>query len=283
MPSLADIAALYKLPLAEFTAARNALAKQVKGDEAKQIRALAKPTVVPWTINQLYWHARAEWHRLLDSGEQLREAQIAALRGKPADLRKAATTHRERVAAAVREAQGLASAAGLNPDAEPLARMLEALSLAPTLPDTPGQFTEVIKPAGFEALAGLGALIAPAKGDTSHEDVRPAPRKAEGASVVPIASHRARAKADADRDEAARAENAAAARKRADADRRKAEAEATREARAAAEAEKLRQAERHRLETRLARAREIAADAKAALERAEEDVAHLQKELKALS
>jgi hypothetical protein len=281
MASPAEIAALYKLPLAEFTAARNALAKQTTGDEAKQIRALAKPTVVPWTINQLYWHARPEWNRLLESGEQLREAQIAALRGQPADLREAATTHRERVAAAVRQAQDLASAAGVTPDSEPLARMLEALSLAPTLPDTPGQFTEVLKPAGFEALAGLGALIAPGKADTPHEAARPAARKAEAATVVPIASHRTRARSDEERE--ARNEDDAAARKRADADRRKAEAEAKREARAAEQAEKQRQAERHRLETRLARAREIAADAKAALERADADVQRLQHELKALS
>ena len=49
---------LYQQPLSAFTAARNALAKTLSGAEAHRIKRLAKPTVVPWTINQLYWRAR---------------------------------------------------------------------------------------------------------------------------------------------------------------------------------------------------------------------------------
>ena len=54
----AKVDELYQLPLATFTAARNALAKTVKGADARRIKQLAKPTVVPWTVNQLYWHSR---------------------------------------------------------------------------------------------------------------------------------------------------------------------------------------------------------------------------------
>src|SRR5437773_10087717 len=53
-----EVDRLYQLPLSEFTAARNALAKTLKGDEAARVRALAKPTVVPWAVNQLYWRDR---------------------------------------------------------------------------------------------------------------------------------------------------------------------------------------------------------------------------------
>ena len=37
---------LYALPLADFTAARNALAKTLKGDEAAAVKRLEKPSVV---------------------------------------------------------------------------------------------------------------------------------------------------------------------------------------------------------------------------------------------
>src|SRR6516162_4230528 len=39
----AEIDGLYQLPLEEFTAARTALAKSLKGDAARDVRALKKP------------------------------------------------------------------------------------------------------------------------------------------------------------------------------------------------------------------------------------------------
>ena len=117
-------------PLSEFTAARNALAKTLSGDEAKRVRALAKPTVVPWAVNQVYWHARAAYDRLMKSGERLRKAQIAALEGRSADVRAASEAHRHAIAEAVAEAERLAASAGSKPGADALARTFEALSLA---------------------------------------------------------------------------------------------------------------------------------------------------------
>jgi hypothetical protein len=150
---------LYKLPLSEFTSARNALAKTLKssagGDvDAKRVKALTKPTVVPWAINQLYWHARKTYERVLDRGARLRRAQIAALsgKGKQDALREATDAHRAAVAEAAREATRLA---GGHVHADELTRTLEALSLAADLPEHPGRLTEAMQPAGFEALAGV--------------------------------------------------------------------------------------------------------------------------------
>src|SRR5262249_33240852 len=146
---------LYKLPLAEFTPARNALAKTLEGDEAKNVKALSKPTVVPWAINQLYWRARKTYDRLLDRGAKLRKSQIAALSGKgDADaLREATDAHRAALGEAVREAERLAGGGAQH--TEPLTRTLEALSLAPEPPAQAGRLTEALQPAGFEALAGV--------------------------------------------------------------------------------------------------------------------------------
>ena len=58
-----DRRACSSCPLAEFTAARNALAGTTEegGDrteEAERVKALPKPSLSAWAVNQLYWHHR---------------------------------------------------------------------------------------------------------------------------------------------------------------------------------------------------------------------------------
>ena len=151
----AKIDDLYRLPLSEFTGARNALAKSVAGDDAKRVRKLEKPTVVPWAVNQVYWRARSTFDRLMKSGEKLRAAQIAALEGRAADVRAASDAHRRAIGDAVAEAERLAADSGAKPGADALARTFESLSVATAPPGTPGRMTEALQPAGFEALLGI--------------------------------------------------------------------------------------------------------------------------------
>ena len=150
-----DIDALYQALPSEFTASRNALAKTLTGQTAREVRSLKKPTVVPWAVNQVFWKARSVYDKLMVRGHELRAAQIASLKGKKSDVRTALEAHRRAVGEAVHRAEQIASEAGLSPDAEQLARMFEAVSLAATPPSNPGRFTEVIEPQGFEALAGV--------------------------------------------------------------------------------------------------------------------------------
>jgi hypothetical protein len=151
----AKIDDLYKLPPAEFTGARNALAKTLTKDEARLVKALEKPTVVPWAVNQVYWRARSTYDRLMKIGEKLRSAQIAALEGRSADVRAAGDAHRRAIGEAVAEAERLSAAAGAKPGADALARTFESLSLATTPPAQPGRLTDALQPAGFEALLGV--------------------------------------------------------------------------------------------------------------------------------
>jgi hypothetical protein len=146
---------LYRQPLAEFTAARNALAKTLKGDDAKRVRALPKPTIVPWAVNQVYWHARPLFDRVVKSGERLRAAQIASLEGRRADPRAAGDAHRQAVGEAVKEAERLSRERGSQAPADALMRTFEALSLLSDLPEPAGRMTKPLQPAGFEALAGV--------------------------------------------------------------------------------------------------------------------------------
>jgi hypothetical protein len=152
---------LYKLPPEEFVAARTALAKSLTGEDVKRVKALQKPTIVPWSVNQVYWHARPAYDRLLKAGEKLHDAQVTALKGRASDVRGAATAHRQAVADAVKAASRLAAEAGAHLDPEPLARMFEALSLQKTTPETHGRFTKLLQPQGFEALAGVAIAAIP--------------------------------------------------------------------------------------------------------------------------
>lgn len=68
-----DLDDLYGLPLEEFTAARNALARD--RPEAKELR---KPTVAAYAVNQLARRHRIELDAFLESAARLRQAQLGS-------------------------------------------------------------------------------------------------------------------------------------------------------------------------------------------------------------
>lgn len=206
---------LYRGPLGEFVSARNALAKSVSGDEAKRVRTLPKPTVVPWAINQVYWHARSLYDRVVKTGTQLRDAQVAALGGKKVDIRAATEAHRKAIAEAVQQAERFAAQSGSHPPADALTRTFEAISLAAEPLEAPGRLTRPLQPAGFEALAGI----------------KVAPQFAKR-----IEEARAREQRDREQSEAER-RKAEAARKKHEAEIKKAEAALERARRKMADAE----------------------------------------------
>jgi hypothetical protein len=213
---------LYRLPLAEFTAARNALAKTLTGSDKERVRTLAKPAVVPWAVNQLYWRSRAAYDKLMKSGDTLRAAQLAALDGrarKGQDLGDAVPTavesHRAALAEAVRHALRLAEVDRAKPDADDLSRMLESLSLAKSRAEHPGRLTELMRPAGFEALAGISpaAFTAAVVAPKAASSAKPEPTaKQRAAAVEAAAAERQREQEQAARKRAAEAEMNAAER-----------------------------------------------------------------------
>jgi hypothetical protein len=249
----AAIDRLYALPLAEFTAARNALAKILPKDDAAAVKRLEKPTTVAWAVNQLYWRDRHAWTRLMKAGQALRAAQIAALKGGEADLRQASVSHRSALVHAMQRTVELAAPTA--PAADQLTRMLEAISLAAEAPGPPGRYTDVVQPSGFEALAGVtpvGRAAPAARREQEEPPKRPQPdgrrtaaqRRAEEAAV-----EKARAAAQrAARDEVQRAATALE-KARTAADR------AARDVEEAAERLSRLQAERDRLHTQVDDAR----------------------------
>jgi hypothetical protein len=159
-----DIDALFRLPLAEFTAARNALAARLKKagrtDDVERVKGLMKPPASAWTVNQLYWHDQPSIDSLLDVGERFRKAQAAQLSGKNADMRNLLNERREALSHLMKRAGDILRDSGhaVSPDAtRRIATTLEALATWGRTSGAPqaGRLTDDLDPPGFEALAAL--------------------------------------------------------------------------------------------------------------------------------
>lgn len=198
---------LYQEPLESFVAARGALAKTLTGPDAARVRKLPKPTRIPWAVNQVYWKARRAYDRLLASGKRLRQAQIAALEGRSADVRAATDAHRQAIAEAVQQAERLAAGSPPAPDA--LTRTFEALSLAGEPPEPHGRLTKPLRPLGFEALTGVNPKPSARAVNKSKPPV--------GGALQGVPSQRPRALAAAARQRQRALKKAEAALKRAEA------------------------------------------------------------------
>jgi len=153
--------ALFRLPLAEFIDARNKLIARLKkgghGDDAVLVKALAKPSVSVWAVNQLYWNHREAFDRLISSGERFHKAQTS---GKIADMRGALDGRRDALTNLSNLATSLLQDAGHNPSLDTIRRVtstLEALSVYATRSDAPrpGRLTADVDPPGFESLGSF--------------------------------------------------------------------------------------------------------------------------------
>ncbi|HEX2123469.1 MAG TPA: hypothetical protein VHL59_17690 [Thermoanaerobaculia bacterium] len=156
----AEIDALFQCSLAEFTGARNALAKHLKNEgrtlDSERVKALAKPPAPAWAVNQLYWQDPKAFDRLLTLGERVRKAQTGQLEN--ADLRalieekKRMTMTLQARASAILEEAGHAA----SPDAmRRVSATLESLAAWGDRNGVPkaGRLTADLDPPGFETLA----------------------------------------------------------------------------------------------------------------------------------
>lgn len=165
-----DIDALFALPLAEFTAARNALESRLRKEgrtaEADRVKAIPKPPATAWAVNQLYWRHRKEMERLLTLGEKVREAQA----GRAQDLRALLEERRTRVSDLTSRAAAILVDAGHAASQDAKRRMAITLdSLAASGHSTAGtqagRLTSDLEPLGFDSLAAMlgGRTLEPAK------------------------------------------------------------------------------------------------------------------------
>ena len=149
-----EVAALYKLPLGEFTAARNALAKKL-GPAAGGVRTLEKPNVAAWAVNQLYWQRRASYDALIHAAQAMRTAHTHMLSGRKADVPQADAAHREAIRAATQSIREVAQAAGESLSPGTMDAVAETLRALPSQ-EPPGRLTRPLQPLGFGMLMTMG-------------------------------------------------------------------------------------------------------------------------------
>lgn len=174
--------ALYALPVAEFTAERDAQAANAResGDEelAAAIKRLRRPTAGAALVNLLVRERRDDIDELLEIGSQLRQAQQDLATD---DLRQLSQQRRGTVATLVKQAQQFAQERGQPVSAAVLSEVratLDAASAdeaaAAALRD--GQLTKALHYSGFGA--GIGAAT-PAPAAERQGRRTPPPQRVE--------------------------------------------------------------------------------------------------------
>ena len=204
-----EVEALYGLPLAEFTKGRDALAKERtrRGDKAAaaEVKALRKPSLTAWALNQLARRHPDDVTALLESGARLRQAQTAALEGDPSELREASREEALLVQGLADRALAILGAEGRAATGAQHERLAATLRAAATDAGRGedlrrGTLTTELSPAGF-GFDELADAVTPSS---------PVPSK----KAADVAEARARRKAEAEarrvQEEAARAEARAA-------------------------------------------------------------------------
>jgi len=161
---------IFQVPLEEFTAARNALAQELRkagrAEEAKHVAGLRKPSQPLWLVNQLARHAPRAIEALLEATSRLRQIQEQGLAGE--DLREAMREQRE----ALHELLDAAQAQAKGPLAQAVQRRIQSTLQAAAMSEPSrlreGRLEHELQPSGFEALLAGGAPR-PRKTDAAEE------------------------------------------------------------------------------------------------------------------
>jgi hypothetical protein len=225
-----ELERLYSLPLEEFTAARNELARRLKeagqDDDAASVKKLKKPPVSAWAVNQLARGEGAGVERLLELVDLLKEARSAA------EMHALGAERRELVAKMARRAGELMESAGHAPSPATLQRVTQSLQAGGEEDERDalrrGVLAHDLAPTGFDALGGFGGF----------EDAPPPPPSAAEEELEELRRVAAEAEEEAARltEEAERAEAAALAASEAASDARRRAREAREKAQRAARA-----------------------------------------------
>lgn len=189
---------LYALALGDFTPARDAKAKSLKGNDlAPRVKALKKPSVAAWVVNLLVRLETEQVEQVLTVGEALREAQ-ASMSGE--DLRALTRQRRQLTAAVTTRARALSREHGQKVT-EAVAEQVEATLTAAMVDEgcaaavRSGLLVTSLSATGVDEVELDRAVALPeALGFTAPAREAPAPGKPD-LHVVP----------DPDRDEKARA------------------------------------------------------------------------------
>jgi len=195
-----EIDRLFTLPQAGFTEARNALGTRLRDDgdaeTAARIKALAKPSLSAWAVNQVYWRFPAKFDTLLERGEQLRKIQQRGALGDVDVLREASERRRAALATLKAQAQTVLEEAGHTVTQATERRIETTLEAAATFGKEqpvpgPGRLSRDLEAQGFDALLALAASApgrASGRKPRSRKPVRDRTRERAAARVAQASS-----------------------------------------------------------------------------------------------
>ena len=122
------------------------------------MKALAKPSISAWAVNQLYWNHREAFDQLIASGERFHKAQTS---GKIADMRVALDARREVLSELSRSRSFGAARCRVTihrPTPSTASQLLsKAMSVYASRSDgpRPGRLTHDVDPPGFESFGSF--------------------------------------------------------------------------------------------------------------------------------
>lgn len=168
---------LFRLFPDEFTSARDDLAKRLRAagdtDLAAEVKALRRPTLAAWALNQLARQEREGLQRLRESGDALARQQRRVLSGlPPSGLRAAQEARRELTEQLLARAVAVLREAGVAPDphADAVRGALDAAALDADAGQEllEGRLSRPLEPpSGFPALSAL--TLEPSDEDPPHQ------------------------------------------------------------------------------------------------------------------
>jgi len=188
VPADERIDALFAGPAEGFVAARDALVKELKAqgekDLAAEVKALRRPTVAAWAVNQVARTAKKDVAQLLQIGDRLRDAHDALLEGRgDAGIRDATAERRKLVAKLTKRAVALLGAGG-DAQAEAITHTFDAAVADPEagMAVREGRLSKELEaPSGFGGGLIFGsAPITPSSARPRREERRAARRSRRG-------------------------------------------------------------------------------------------------------
>ena len=191
-PPAAEVDRLYALPLDEFTRERDELAKRLRAggdrDAAATVKALKKPSVPAWAINQVRRDRPDDVRRLLDVTEELHRVYAGiGSAGARERLGEAADMQRELVGSLARCAAQLLDAGGHATSDATLTKVADTLRAAALDEDLREQIAagRVVKEGRAAGLGPLESLPAPASKPAKKKAAKKKAAKPERAGPDP--------------------------------------------------------------------------------------------------
>jgi hypothetical protein len=237
----AELDALFALSPEAMVEARNELAARLRkagdSENAARIKALKRPTLSAWLLNQLFFHEPEQLRQAVEQAERVRALHAQDNVDRVA-LRNAAAEQQARITHLVQKGISYAEAAGLPHGLAQQRKLLATIQgwLSGAGDEPPGRMTRDLEPSGFAAVQSVGKTSdLPSESGTSSASFAPSrAQKLRNAPDVRLVE-RARAEVDA---RARRVQAAKALLERAEASEQSAEAESKRVERELREAER---------------------------------------------